>query len=99
MAEKMAAICIRAALNLHADGSHPLLIIMFFVIARPQCIKSSFSLTYYFPHFPVLPYIQYISPCPTPRLCVRLAAEGGALQTLPGSKIHINVFRAFSAQD
>lgn len=42
MAEKMAAICIRAALNLHTDASDPLLIIVFSVITR-QYMQTSVS--------------------------------------------------------
>ena len=73
MAEKMAAICIRAALNLHTDESDPLLIIMFSVITRPQYIKDSVS-------FMLITSSQcslaYISPCAIPGLCVSDSLPG-----------------------
>lgn len=67
MAEKMAAICIRAALNLHTDEADPILIIMFSVITRPQYIKNSVA-------FMFITTSQcsptHISPCPSYLDCV-----------------------------
>lgn len=86
MAEKMAAICIRAALNLHTDGSDPLLIIVFSVITRPQYIKKQ-GFIHVHNHLLMHPYIH---PLPVLYLdCVNQAASPGdkalSLQILPGS--------------